>query len=258
MDFGNPLLSDTGDTFFRATLQNDIGGVNISNQIGIWKMGQLQNTLLFRTGSGGVPGLPAADFADFTTMAVNEVGSIVVSATLTIGIAEITSENDEGIWFIDAEGNKSLVAREGDMLAGKVISTLSFKGNSSGSDGQRTGFNALNQLIFRATFTDGDSGIFLYSPSTTATFLSADFNEDGYVDGTDLATWREAFAISSLGDADGDGDSDGVDFLTWQRQFTGPPAQVSSEAVPEPNVCCLLAIACFFSYCRKARQITRG
>ncbi len=256
--FGSPFLSDTGDMFFRATLQNGTGGVNTSNQTGLWKMGQSQNALLFRTGSVGVPGLPAAHFADFTTMAVNEVGSLVVSATLTNGIAGITTENDEGIWFADAEGNKSLIAREGDLLAGKTISSLSFTGNSSGSDGQRTGFNSLDQLIFRATFTDGDSGIFLYSPSTTATFLGADFNEDGYVDGTDLAMWQNAFGVSNLGDSDGDGDSDGVDFLTWQRQFTGPPAHVLQVAVPEPNVCCLLAIACFFSYCRKARQIARG
>jgi hypothetical protein len=170
----------------------------------------------------------------------------------------VTSENDEGIWLVDAEGNKSLIAREGDLLAGKTVSSLSFSGNSSGSDGQRTGFNALDQLIFRATFTDGDSGIFLYSPSTTATFLGADFNEDGHVDGTDLAMWQNAFGVSNLGDSDGDGDSDGVDFLTWQRQFTGPPAQVLQVAVPEPNVCCVLVIACFISYCRNARQIARG
>lgn len=62
----------------------------------------------------------------------------------------------------------------------------------------------------------------------------ADFDADGDVDGTDLATWQNAYNTTSLGDADEDGDSDGRDFLLWQQQFTGSGSLVAIQAVPEP------------------------
>src|SRR5690606_13089181 len=53
---------------------------------------------------------------------------------------------------------------------------------------------------------------------------SADFDEDGDVDGDDLDAWRTGFgapgaAAHMQGDADGDQDVDGTDFLAWQQQF---------------------------------------
>src|SRR5690606_628727 len=43
--------------------------------------------------------------------------------------------------------------------------------------------------------------------------LTADFDNDGDVDGDDLTMWEGGFGNSDAGDADGDGDSDGADFL---------------------------------------------
>ena len=54
-------------------------------------------------------------------------------------------------------------------------------------------------------------------------FFSADFDDDGDVDKTDLAIWRGAYDLNQLGDADGDNDSDGADLLLWQRQFGSHP-----------------------------------
>jgi hypothetical protein len=64
--------------------------------------------------------------------------------------------------------------------------------------------------------------------------LSADFNNDTFVNGTDLEAWESAFALTDAADADGDGDSDGNDFLEWQRQLTGGPAAPAVGALPEP------------------------
>jgi hypothetical protein len=68
--------------------------------------------------------------------------------------------------------------------------------------------------------------------------FSADFDDDGDVDPTDLAIWKGAFGLNQLGDADGDNDSDGADFLLWQQQFGSAPAvavaQPAAAAVPEP------------------------
>jgi T5SS/PEP-CTERM-associated repeat protein len=77
-------------------------------------------------------------------------------------------------------------------------------------------------------------------------FTTADFNDDGMVDGDDLAIWQSAFGINDLADADGDGDSDGADFLIWQR-YVGSTiplgAGAVNTAVPEPSSLLLLVVA---------------
>ncbi len=82
---------------------------------------------------------------------------------------------------------------------------------------------------------------FLYGPAIQA----ADFDEDGDVDGSDLAKWETGYGMASGaahmdGDADEDLDVDGLDFLIWQRQFTGDLSLPASTAVPEPSSAILL------------------
>ncbi len=82
----------------------------------------------------------------------------------------------------------------------------------------------------------------------TATF-TADFDNDGDVDGADLAEWQAAYGLNSNADADGDNDSDGRDFLAWQRQFgSGLPLTATQSTVPEPSglMLSLLVVACSF------------
>ncbi len=83
----------------------------------------------------------------------------------------------------------------------------------------------------------------------------SDFDEDGDVDGNDLAIWTSGFGIVSgathlQGDADADQDVDGADFLAWQRQVEDDPQATSSgAAVPEPAVfvmCVMAAMVIFF------------
>ena len=80
-------------------------------------------------------------------------------------------------------------------------------------------------------------------------FLEADFDENGFVDGSDLSTWSMNLGMATAaeksdGDADGDGDVDGADFLTWQRQNTlGSAAAAAGGNVPEPGRAAMAAIA---------------
>lgn len=87
--------------------------------------------------------------------------------------------------------------------------------------------------------------------------FTADFDEDGDVDSTDLAIWKGAFNLNQLGDADGDNDSDGVDFLLWQQQYGSAPAvaiaQPAAAAVPEPSAVALLLIATAVAASRRSR-----
>ena len=74
--------------------------------------------------------------------------------------------------------------------------------------------------------------------------FSADFDDDGDVDPTDLQIWKGAYHLNQLGDADGDNDSDGGDFLLWQRQLGSKPTAVAAtQAVPEPNSAALILAA---------------
>ncbi len=75
--------------------------------------------------------------------------------------------------------------------------------------------------------------------------LGGDFNEDGAVDGEDLARWRlgygsRGYPAREAGDADADLDVDGRDFLVWQRQVGAASA---AQATPEPASVVLLALA---------------
>lgn len=82
-----------------------------------------------------------------------------------------------------------------------------------------------------------------------------DFNNDGVVDGLDLARWQEDFGQNRDSDADADGDSDGDDFLTWQRQ-AGANLPAPTESIPEPASLLLVfgALLVGIGFRRQAQQ----
>jgi hypothetical protein len=61
---------------------------------------------------------------------------------------------------------------------------------------------------------------------------TADFDQDGQVDGADLLIWQHGIGESSPGDANRDGVVDAADLAEWQAQF--PAAHAQASAVPEP------------------------
>lgn len=80
-----------------------------------------------------------------------------------------------------------------------------------------------------------DYAVAWWAKSAAGPTLSGDFNNDGMVDGADLAEWKTNFGTGPGADADGDGDSDGADFLAWQQNFGATAAVASAAAVPEPT-----------------------
>jgi hypothetical protein len=73
------------------------------------------------------------------------------------------------------------------------------------------------------------------------TYHAADFSQDHYVNGLDLALWKMWFGPNTMANADGDADSDGNDFLRWQRAVGTVQVTPSGGGVPEPASAALLA-----------------
>jgi hypothetical protein len=100
------------------------------------------------------------------------------------------------------------------------------------------------------------------SINLSAPVESGDFNNDGAVNGLDLAIWKNGFGITgtaaqrAAGNADGDGDVDGRDFLVWQRGVS-PSASAAVVSVPEPANIALLGVVSFVAAVRRRRLCTR-
>jgi hypothetical protein len=111
-------------------------------------------------------------------------------------------------------------------------------------------FDAINLPTLGGTLTWDMSQLYatgILSVIDTSGF-TADFDEDGDVDGDDLANWKAGFGASGSathvqGDADADQDVDGSDFLTWQRQLGSVSAVATAATVPEPGTFLLLIVA---------------
>jgi hypothetical protein len=83
-------------------------------------------------------------------------------------------------------------------------------------------------------YTDADFTIDNFRSESLGASLPGDFDDDGDVDGVDLAEWKGDFGANGDSDADQDGDTDGADFLIWQQNWTGALAAPAAAAVPEP------------------------
>lgn len=92
-------------------------------------------------------------------------------------------------------------------------------------------------------YTDADFTIDNFRSESLGASLPGDFDDDGDVDGVDLAEWKDDFGVNGDSDADQDGDTDGADFLVWQQNWTGAPAAAAAAAVPEPATLGMAGIA---------------
>ena len=189
---------------------------------------------------------PTSGDSDFFSVAIHEIGhslglgasddwDALVSGTSFTGVASVSEFgsnvpldcdiNGCGHW---ADGTSSVVL--GTAMAQEAAMDPSLL------QGTRKLFTSLDA----AGLTD--IGWSVVSP----TFDPADYDGDGDVDGSDLATLENWFGINGNGDADGDGDTDGSDFLVWQRDFTGSLPFSAITSVPEPSTFMLCALASLF------------
>lgn len=240
--FSKPFLTETGQLLATASLTG--GGVTVSNDSGLWLFNEDGGQLLAREGIGNT-GIPGASFGVFEHFAPVGNEGVFIHATLQSSPGIVESSNDEGIWLLPFTGTPELIVRKGDTLAGRTIADLALTTEEYAEVPLAGIANAAGELVFHATFTNGDSGLFLYSASNVTEYAAADFNRDGYVDYDDLVVWQDAYGATN----------DGRSFLIWQRQYTGPDTLAEVQAVPEPGVSVLLAIALVIAQVRTRRSL---
>jgi len=98
--------------------------------------------------------------------------------------------------------------------------------------------------------------------SVENTFVdTADFDEDGDVDGRDFLTWQRGFGTGTTlgeGDADNSTSVDGADLLIWQEQYgEGGGGLVATLAVPEPHSAALCVFIMAWAFSRRTRGTNR-
>jgi hypothetical protein len=95
-------------------------------------------------------------------------------------------------------------------------------------------------------------------PDAVIRVATADFDQDGDVDGADFLSWQEGLGVGATlaeGDADGNGLVDGDDEAAWKFQYGTQDSPVAADvAVPEPNLPTVLAAPLFF---RRTQRLQR-
>ncbi len=164
LSFSGPILNNAGHVTFLGKLSGE--GVSDINDQGIWsERGGNGLSLVARTGDEA-PDTDGAIFERFLNWTLNDAGQTAFSGSLT-GPEVAFRSNDTGIWAEDLSGVLQLIARTGDLLDVddgpgidfRTIGSLRFISGTNNS--QPSGFNNSGQLAFRASFTDGTSGVFV-------------------------------------------------------------------------------------------------
>ncbi len=83
--------------------------------------------------------------------------------------------------------------------------------------------------------------------------VSGDFNNNGTVDAADYTLWRDNLGASTEASINNLGNGlngvDAADYTLWRSRFgsTTSASVASSNAVPEPSTCLLIAAGAVFS-----------
>jgi hypothetical protein len=170
--FCDPVYNNKDLVAFAATLTG--AGITKTNPVGIWS--DYPNGFLSLIAQEGqqAPGCATgAVFTTFSELVLPDQGGVVFLASLgntpvgtppKTNIGPISSANNIGIWAVDTSGTLQLIAQEGTFhpVTGKLITALSVLPVAPYDGAQTRGFDqATGDIVYRATFKDGTSGIFL-------------------------------------------------------------------------------------------------
>ncbi|MEM9294652.1 MAG: choice-of-anchor tandem repeat NxxGxxAF-containing protein [Planctomycetota bacterium] len=245
------MLLANGDVAFRSTL---IGpGIDASNDSAIYR-GDAEGVFKIAQEGDPVPGAgPGVEYEYFVGTTWNNGGDLVAFSSTLRGEGVEPDVNRAGVYATDRFGRVHKILREGDRVdvdpdpAHEDLRTVRSydyveirDSNTGVNDGTPSSFNALGEMIFLLSFTDGSSGYFI-SDLLTRIVLQADADLNQAVDLADFDILLERYGgVVYDGALDGDFNADFtvnlLDFDILARDF----GQASAAAVPEPASIALL------------------
>lgn len=166
--FNEFALNGSGEIAFGANITGP--GATTDNSWGIWAGTADSLRLVARMGDPAPGTDPATVFYALLPNqgagpALNARGQVLFYGSLAG--PGIDATNDFGVWAETVDHVLTLIARTGDQLEvapgdRRTISFLTFPSFGSGNeDGRGSTFNDRGEVVFKAEFTDGSSGIFL-------------------------------------------------------------------------------------------------
>ena len=153
--FYPPLLNNAGQVIFKSQLFFGSGGVDVSNDSGVWG-GSLQGLFYVARELDQPPGVPVgAQFGDFynSTPVLNDRGEVAFGFTMQNDPSLIvTWQNDTGVWY-GPPGALALVAREGSPAAALPVNVLYDTLNGA------IVINNAGHLAFNGALRQGQGGV---------------------------------------------------------------------------------------------------
>jgi hypothetical protein len=159
-DMGRVLMDETGQISFGSDLFGP--GLDETNDGILWRGPIDDISVLLREDdhpAGTDPGVTFDFDIDLPSLTFNRRGDIALTGYIRgPGIDE---SNDSGLWIFDAMTDQwLLVAQEGMLLDGRVVTEVAFS-YGGGGDGLRRTLSDVGLATFRVEFTDGGEGIYL-------------------------------------------------------------------------------------------------
>ena len=144
-------------------------GVGAFNETGLWSNAMSSDgglRLVARQGDAAPGGDSGFVFGVFLEPSLNARGQTAFMASGYKRPGDSIVDSAFGIWGQDRNGVLRQVVRVGQEIElasndVKTIAALSFTSETGNEDGKPRGLNDSGQLVFRATFVDGSSGIFV-------------------------------------------------------------------------------------------------
>jgi hypothetical protein len=182
--------------------------------------------------------------ADFATEGTNYTGFDFATVDGKPLIALVNFINSQTAVY-DITEPFEMVDPNPNIAVANAASTTNANGNGTG----QVKFGAISGNTAVVYALNTNNGIQAYTLTLTEPAGdTADFDDDGDVDGADFLTWQQnngaaGTGTPATGDANGDMNVDAADLSVWQAQFGMP--QSPAAAVPEPAglVLGLLALA---------------
>jgi hypothetical protein len=168
----DPVYSNSDAVAFEGTLA--IGGtVSKTNNTGIWATTSGTLALVARAGDAAPDGSGMTTgsspvFATLRQFVLPDQGGVVILAGLLgtaikPGPGGVVSSNNLGIWAVGTDGVLRQVVRTGEALTvngvAKTVTSLTIFNNARYAAGQTRHFNGAGDLVYKANFSDGSSGI---------------------------------------------------------------------------------------------------